>query len=164
MPRLTENSSAERRQGVAGDHDAAREDAGGGGKTGSNGMIGQFVRFAGVGVVGTGAHYATLIALVQALAVNAVLASSLGAIVGALVNYFLNYRYTFRSSKRHHEAMSKFFVIAGVGFALNGAIMALLTQLLVLHYLLSQVISTGLVLGWNFAGNRLWTFHDRACE
>jgi len=31
-----------------------------------------------------------------------------------------------------------------------------------LHYLLVQVIATGLVLLWNFAGNRSWTFREKS--
>jgi putative flippase GtrA len=118
----------------------------------------QFTKFAGIGVIGTAAHYVTLISLVQATGANAVLASSIGAIIGAIVNYFLNYHFTFQSSKRHHEAITKFFAVATVGFFLNGILMAALTTSLGIYYLLAQVITTGLVLVWNFAGNRYWTF------
>ena len=100
-------------------------------------MIEQFLRFAGVGVIGTSAHYAVLVLLVQVLDANAVLASSVGAITGAIVNYFLNYRYTFNSSKNHKETLWKFFTIAAAGFVLNGIMMVLLTEMLTLFYLLA---------------------------
>ena len=118
----------------------------------------QFTKFAGVGIIGTAAHYVTLIFLVQLINANAVLASSIGAIMGAIVNYFLNYHFTFQSSKRHHEALTKFFAVATVGFFLNGILMTALTISLEIYYLLAQVITTGLVLVWNFTGNRYWTF------
>ena len=125
-----------------------------------NPLLAQFLRFSGVGVIGTAAHYLTLITLVELGSINTVVASSCGAIVGALVNYILNYHYTFRSDKRHHEAMVKFFVIAGIGFVCNGLLMALLAEYLGINYLIAQVITTGIVLLWNFIGNRLWTFRD----
>jgi putative flippase GtrA len=95
---------------------------------------------------------------VQLAGIDAVLSSSAGYIVGAIVNYILNYYYTFRSDKRHHEAAVKFFTVAAVGFILNGAIMHWIISGLGAHYLLAQVAATGLVLVWNFLGNRLWTF------
>ena len=39
--------------------------------------------------------------------------------------------------------------------------MWLLAAKLGLHYLLAQLVTTGLVLVWTFAGNRFWTFADR---
>lgn len=118
------------------------------------------MRFAGVGVIGTVAHYMLLVMLVEMLDANAVLASTAGATLGALVNYLLNRRYTFRSKKRHGEALTKFLIIAASGLALNASFMLLLVEILSLHYLLAQVLSTALVLVWNFVGNRFWTFSD----
>ena len=124
------------------------------------GVLVQFVCFSGIGVIGTLTHYTTLLMLVEIAEVGAVLASACGFVVGALVNYLLNYRYTFRSKRRHHEAISKFFTVALVGLGLNTLIMSLAIGILFLHYLLAQVIATGLVLIWNFSGNRWWTFRE----
>ena len=120
----------------------------------------QFMQFAGVGAIGTAAHYALLVMLVEMLGANAVTASTAGATLGALVNYLLNRRYTFRSDKRHREALAKFLIIAALGLALNASFMFVFVEILGLYYLLAQVISTGLVLVWNFAGNKFWTFGD----
>lgn len=118
------------------------------------------MRFAVVGIIGTVAHYVLLVMLVEMLAVNAVVASTAGATLGALVNYLLNRRYTFRSEKRHGEALTKFLIIAASGLALNSSFMLLFVEILGVYYLLAQVVSTGLVLVWNFVGNRFWTFSD----
>jgi putative flippase GtrA len=127
-------------------------------------VVAKFVKFSGVGAIGTAAHYATLIFVIQMFHANAVLASSTGAVVGALVNYFLNYSFTFRSSKRHHEALTKFLVIASVGFLLNGTMMALLTETASMHYLPAQLITTATVLMWTFTGNHRWTFREKHSE
>ena len=121
-------------------------------------LMRQFLGFAAVGVVGTAAHFATLLVLVQKFHMDPVWSSVIGFIVGAAVNYLLSYRVVFRSRKRHVEAMSQFFTVAGVGLLLNAAIMAFAVQTLGWHYLLSQILATGTVLLWNFAGNRFWTF------
>jgi putative flippase GtrA len=121
-------------------------------------VVTQFAKFSGVGAIGTAAHYLTLVSLVEGLQLQPVLASSAGALVGALVNYILNYHYTFRSDQAHLSALTKFLTIATIGFVLNGLLMSLLAIHLGMHYLLAQVITTALVLVWNFLGNRLWTF------
>jgi putative flippase GtrA len=121
-------------------------------------LLREFVSFTGVGFASAIGHYGLLIALVQIAEIPAVPASAAGALLGAWINYTLNYRFTFRSSKRHREAVLKFAVIAGIGLALNTFLMWVGVELLGAHYLLSQIVTTGLVLIWSFAGNRFWTF------
>jgi putative flippase GtrA len=123
-------------------------------------ILTQFIMFAGVGAIGTLAHYSVLICFVQYLGIIPVAASTIGFIVGAIVNYFLNYRWTFKSQKKHFPTISKFILIAFLGMLLNGLIMMISIELLFLHYLISQILATGIVLLWNFIGNRLWTFSE----
>ena len=121
-------------------------------------ILRQFLKFAGVGVVGTAVQYTTLFVLVQFAGIYPVAASTAGFILGALVNYHLNYIYTFDSSKSHFEAMPKFFIVASVGLFLNGMIMQFFISYFALPYIFAQLIATALVLLWNFAANRVWTF------
>ncbi len=124
----------------------------------------QFLRFSGVGAIGTVAHYAILIALVQAGGVGPVLASSAGFAIGALVNYLLSYHFVFASREPHWEAGAKFLGVALAGIFLNALLMSLGTQLLQFHYLFSQILATMLVLLWNFSANRRWTFSGKKQE
>lgn len=123
-------------------------------------ILKQFSRFTGVGFMSAIGHYGLLILLVQFAAVDAVYASAAGALLGAVINYSLNYRLTFRSTKRHRESVWKFAVVALIGLLLNTLFMWVGVDLLGMHYLLAQVVTTGLVLIWSFVGNRLWTFGE----
>ncbi|WP_246668941.1 GtrA family protein [Ancylobacter sp. TS-1] len=116
--------------------------------------------FAALGALGTLAHYAVLIALVQGGVAGPVAGSTAGFLVGGFVNYQLNRRVVFRSSKPHREAVSKFVVVAGIGLALNALLMALLTGPLGAPYLPAQVVVTGLLVLWHYAGNAVWTFRE----
>ena len=118
----------------------------------------QFATFAGVGAIGTLAHYLSLVILVELGNIAPFIASSIGAVIGAIVNYFLNYRFTFNSNKTHREAMTKFMVVASTGFMINLAIMWLLTSVLFFNYLIAQIIATSAVLISNYTANRAWTF------
>jgi putative flippase GtrA len=124
----------------------------------SSALLVQFARFAGVGVIGTLTHYAVLVVLVESLLVAETPASAFGFVVGALVNYTLNRRYTFRSSIPHSSGLSRFLIVAATGAALNTLIFYFALTHAGMHYLVAQVIATSLVLIWNFAGNRFWTF------
>lgn len=116
----------------------------------------QFARYAGVGAFGTAAHYAAFIALVK-LGVDVAAASAAGFVAGALINYWLNYRYTFTSEQPHRLALIRFFTVAVAGLILNTLIVFVLDRLH-WHYLLAQATATIIVLVWNFAANRRWTF------
>jgi putative flippase GtrA len=123
-----------------------------------NQSVKQFASFVKVGFAATAAHYVMLAALVELLSVNEVFASTLGYAVGAVVSYTLNYRFTFNSDRPHQIAVSRFFVIALTGMALNSLAIAFLLHNLAVHYFVAQIAATGFVLLWNFVGNRYWTF------
>ncbi len=116
----------------------------------------QFMRYAGVGAIGTVGHYAVYIALVN-LGLGVPSSSAAGFVIGALINYWLNYHYTFKSEQPHRHAASKFFIVALVGLVLNTLIVFVLHRLQ-WHYLLAQAMATLIVLVLNFAVNRHWTF------
>lgn len=124
------------------------------------GIAPQFLSFATVGAVGTAAHYATLIAGVS-LGLGPVTASAIGCTVGAAVNYVLNYHVTFRSSLAHIQSAPRFALIAAASLLLNTVLMAVGVDRLGLHYLVAQVLATGIVLCSNFALSRIWAFRER---
>lgn len=118
----------------------------------------QFSAFIIVGLIAAVAHYGTLIGLVEARIMGPVPATLLGFLAGAIVSYALNRRFAFASDRPHREAMWRFGVVSVVGFILTGLIMAVLTGPLAAPYLPAQVLTTGIVLFWNFLANRYWTF------
>ncbi len=118
--------------------------------------------FALVGVAGTLAHYSILYSLVEFYHFNPVVATGWGALAGLIVNYVLNYKLTFNSQQSHGQTFPKFLLIASLGFGLNLAMMAALTQHL--YYFYAQIVTTGVVLIWNFFANSLWTFQMDVSE
>jgi len=125
---------------------------------GPYGIAVKLSKFAAVGAIGTLAHYTVLVAAVELANTEVVIGSSVGALTGAFVNYFLNRSFTFQSKKKHREALGKFLVVAAGGFVLNGILMGLFSYGFQWPYLVAQIVTTLLVLAWNFIGNLLWTF------
>ena len=120
----------------------------------------QFSAFAIVGLAAAVAHYGVLIGLVEARLMGPVPATLLGYLAGGILSYLLNKRFAFSSDRPHREAMWRFVVVAGVGFALTGVIMAVLTGPLNAPYLPAQILTTGIILFWSFVANRYWTFSE----
>jgi len=118
----------------------------------------QFGRFFLVGGFSTALQYLILFALVQAGGVDPVVASSVGYVLSALANYDLNYRLTFRSRVPYLGGMLRYALVMTAGLLLNGAMMALGTKALGVHYLVAQVAATIVVLFWNFYAHRRWTY------
>ena len=118
----------------------------------------QFLTFAGVGAIGTAAHYVALIVTVEGKLLDPVPATMLGYLVGMIVNYLLNYVYTFRSARPHSVALSRYVVVSAIGFVANALLMFCLSTRI--HYLAAQVLATGLVLVWNYLCSRIWVFGE----
>jgi putative flippase GtrA len=121
-------------------------------------LLPQFLRYGGAGAIGTAAHFGVLGALVHFAGAGAVAASTAGAIVGAIINYALNHRFTFASRRAHRVALPRFCFVAGGGILLNAAVLAAMFALVQPHYLVAQIVATGVVLVAGFLANRQWTF------
>jgi putative flippase GtrA len=113
-----------------------------------------------LGIVGTAAHYAVLVGLVEALNFKPVIATTLGFTVGAAVNYILNYRYTFKSKKAHSDTAPKFYLIAVLTGFLNAILVFIGVHSLNFNYLIVQILVTAVVFLTNFILNSRWTFLD----
>lgn len=118
----------------------------------------RFLRFAAVGAVGTVAHYALLLFMVEVLGTGALAGATAGFMLGAVVNYSLSRMLVFDSTRPHGEALPRFLAVAVVGLGWTALLMALLVDVAGLHYLLAQFLTTALLLLWHYAGNALWTF------
>lgn len=126
-----------------------------------NVLFGSFFRFSLIGMAATLIHYAILLTLVETAGLGEVLSSSVGFACSSVFNYFANYHLNFRSRKAHRTAYPKFLAIALCGLGLNGVILDLGIDILHLHYLFAQILTTGVVLFWNFSGNYFWSFKEK---
>jgi putative flippase GtrA len=119
----------------------------------------QFVSFFGVGLVAAFVHFGVLVGLVERFGVPPVPATLAGYVAAAIVSYILNRRLTYASERPHAEATWRFAVVAGIGFLLTWALMALFIRLAgQAYYVPAQILTTGIVLFWHFLGHKLWTF------
>lgn len=115
-----------------------------------------FMRYAGIGVIGTLVHFLILVWLLDFT--TPVIASTVGAIAGGITNFQLVRAYVFAIRPDRPFAFPKFATVAIGGIALNAAIMAALSPLF--PVLVSQAVATGTVLVAGFSLNRVWSFGE----
>ena len=121
-------------------------------------LVGQFLRFALVGVSNTLLTLAVYTLLVRGLAVWYLLASAIGFVVGAVNGYLLNRRFTFPEHRADALTPLRWTIVQGCGLGLDEALLFAFVDGLRLDKLLAQVLAIGIVVLLTFAANRTWTF------
>ena len=130
----------------------------------------QFVKFCIVGasnfVIDAGCAYV----LTYIFHLDWPIAKTISFLIAVTNSFFWNSRWTFRAldKSRQHQQYLVFVLINIVGWLLNLAIMSLVFRLITgswllgkpdkLHWLAATLVATSIVVAWNFAANKRWTF------
>ena len=124
----------------------------------------KFAAYVVAGLAATATHYVVMVVLINQLRLPEVAASSIGFLAGACVKYPLNYWAVFSSEQEHRVAIPRFIISLAIGFALNALLFAILLRALDVHYMVSQVLTTGTVLFVNYLLARYWIFLARGAK
>lgn len=142
----------------------------------------RFVKFAMVGAAGMVTHLMLANLFNFGLHFPDALANAIGFIAAVVQNYLLNYSWTFRDKQSSRTKAlwvqaSQFATVSLVGLAINALVREIVSFLFhpfwvtviqdpmvaeIVNYNFSIMAAIGVVLFWNFAANRLWTFRNRA--
>ncbi|AJS60348.1 GtrA family protein [Paenibacillus sp. IHBB 10380] len=117
------------------------------------------IKYAIVGGLGTGIHFAVLIMLVELWNMNPVVSSIIGFIVVLIISYFLNRIWTFENQQSGYaKQFMKYVIVSCAGMFINTLIMYVTVEWLSISYIVGQLISTVVVPIHNYIWNRRWTF------
>ena len=121
----------------------------------TNGFL-QFFRYAFVGGIATVVDWAIQYIATEA-GLHYLLSGILSFLGGLAVNFLLSKRLVFKASQARVGTTAEFLgyaVIGAIGLGLTLLIMYFFTDILHLHYMLSKVIATLLVLFWNYIARK----------
>lgn len=122
----------------------------------------QLFRYFFVGGLAFLVDYGLLYILTEFIGIYYILSASISFIIGLIINYIISTHWIFTKSKFSNSAIE--FTIYGaigvVGLLLNDLLLYLLTDILLVHYMISKLITAALVMGWNFIGRRLLLFNN----
>lgn len=127
-------------------------------KLASSIFVQQLMGFLAAGAIGTVVQYVVLWWGVEARGLPAPLASGLGYALGAVVNYCLSYFFIFKSDAAHLQSVSRFVMMVAIGWMLTMGMMWVLDKKFDWYYWPAQILTTLVVLAWNFLVSRWWVF------
>lgn len=140
-----------------------------------NREVKRFAKFAIVGAAGSVTDFTVLNVLVQLFGFKPVWANIFSFAAAVIQNFLLNRRWTFPESKQRQAGrqLVQFALVSIIGLGINTLILATVDHLLInfwthlvghehlgftISYNFAKLVAIGVVLFWNFAGNRLWTY------
>lgn len=142
----------------------------------NRGEVKRFVKFATVGAAGAVTHFTIFNVFVQLLRFSAYISNTFGFCAAVAQNFILNRNWTF-SEKRGQAAgsqLAQFTLVSVFGLLINMAVLTgvrytlapFWSQLFAGQDRIASIIgdnfalavAIGVVMFWNFAVNRLWTF------
>lgn len=120
----------------------------------------QFLRYGVVGGVAFGVDYGSLFLLTEFASVHYLVSAPAAFTLGLLTNYLLSVSWVFDRRTLSNRSLEFFIfaLIGAVGLGLNELVIWFLTEKASLHYLLSKLVSSAVVLLWNFFARRFTLF------
>ena len=135
--------------------------------TGStNNTLLQLFRYTFVGGFAFLVDFGTLFALTEYLHIHYLVSAGISFVLGLIVNYFMSVKWVFNNSGMKNKFVEfMFFALIGlVGLGLNELFLWVLTDLLLIYYLLSKIITTFIVYFWNFFARKIMLFNKNTNE
>lgn len=116
----------------------------------------ELFRFAFTGGMCFVVEFLCLTLLVELLHVPVLIATAIAFLISVAVNYILCVKWVFIGAKDGGAGVKATFLLtSGMGFVLNEVLMWLLNIVLGVHYMIAKVISTLLVMIWNYFTKRM---------
>ncbi len=121
-------------------------------------LIAQFMKFGVVGFIAFFIDYGLLAFLTEVFDVNYLVSATISFTVSVVFNYLASMRYVFT----HKEDMSRrrefviFVTLSVIGLVINNACMWAGVELLGVHYLITKIFATAVVMVWNFVTRKIF--------
>lgn len=119
----------------------------------------QILKFGFVGVLATVVDFGVLTLLTEVFDIYYLVSAAIAFVVATIFNYLASMRYVFKSRFSKNEKRKElliFIVLSLVGLGLNQVLMWFFVEKAEIYYILSKVLATILVMGWNFISRKKW--------
>jgi putative flippase GtrA len=128
-------------------------------KTARHPLLHQVMRFGFIGVMAAIVNFLAVVLLVSSTHLNPLWANVVAFLIAFQVSFLGHKGFTFQKHDgKHLNAMTKFFIVAGVSFALNEGLFALFLKEFHLYYMFALLLVLVIVPPFTFAFSKLWAF------
>lgn len=120
-------------------------------------LIAQLFKFGIVGVIAFLIDYGILWCLTEYIGLWYLLSASISFIISVTFNYFASMKYVFvpREDMSERKQFLLFVGMSAIGLCINEAGMWLLVDLVAIHYMISKIGVTAVVMVYNFITRKL---------
>jgi putative flippase GtrA len=132
-------------------------------KNNANGNLLQLFRYSVVGGLAFIVDFVTLFTLTEFLKIHYLFSAAIAFILGLIINYILSVKWVFTNRVIENQLLEFFlFAFIGIfGLGLNELFLWIFTDVLMIYYLFSKIITTIIVFFWNFFARKLILFNKR---
>ncbi len=121
-------------------------------------LFAQIMKFGVVGVIAFIIDYGLLALLTEVFGINYLVSATISFTASVIFNYLASMRYVFT----HKEGMSRrrefviFVALSAAGLVINNLCMWAGVELLGVHYLITKIGATFIVMVWNFVTRKIF--------
>ena len=120
-------------------------------------LITQIMKFGVVGFICFGIDYGLMIFLTEVCGIGYLMSSGISFSVSVMVNYALSLTFVFETAKDNNK-IAEFFVfiiLSVIGLGINQVLMWVCVDKIHVHYMISKIGVTGVVMVYNFVTRKL---------
>ena len=115
----------------------------------------EIIRFCISGGVCFLVDYGTMVLFKECFGFNYLIATGIGFTVSVILNYLMCVFWAFENvNKNNKKAMALFLITSIIGLGLNELFMWFFVDIIVIHYMISKIITAALVMIWNYVTKR----------
>lgn len=119
----------------------------------------QFVKYCIVGATAAAVDFSAIYVFTEFFSIYYLISNFLAFVFSVSTNFLLNKFWTFRNrSKAYIKQFTKFLVVVIIGLGFSMLLIYFLTEKVGLWYMYSKALTIGIVLFWNYGGNKYLTF------
>ena len=120
-------------------------------------LISQFFKFGVVGIIAFIVDYLSLYLLTEFLNVYYLISSIISFLLSIIVNYILSIKWVFDIKKKQSfKDVIIFTLLSAIGLLINLLVMYLSVEVFKIHYMIGKLISTFIVMIWNFVTRKMF--------
>lgn len=118
-----------------------------------------FLKYSAVGASGTVIDVGLLYLLVEYSHLDVLVATTISFVAAVINNFTWNKLWTFANRDSNiRKQFIKFLLVSLVGLVLNTFFMFVFVRIFVIWYIIAKLMTSFIVLSWNFLGNKYWAF------
>ena len=129
-------------------------------------LLKQIAKFGVVGVICFGIDYGLMVLLTEVGRLDYLFSSGISFSISVVVNYLLSMHFVFASKEENGKAkeFTIFVVLSIIGLLLTELLMWLSVEKLGVHYMLSKIVVTGIVMAYNFVTRKAFLEERKECK